>query len=63
VRTVLENVAAEATGDGELGNPFTTHPQVLGVELLGEYEVVWRIIAETRPGLQYEVGRIQRERS
>jgi moderate conductance mechanosensitive channel len=36
-------------------------PEVLGVEALGDYEVIWRVIAETKPARQWEVARRLRE--
>lgn len=62
VRTVLENVGAWAKADPELGRSIYATPQVLGVERLGEYEVIWRLIAETKPARQWDVGRRLRER-
>lgn len=62
VRRVLEAVAKEAIEDAELGRKLYAQPEVLGVEMLGEYEVVWRMTAETKPAKQWEVGRQLRER-
>ena len=62
VRRVLERVGAEAKEDPELGRNLYARPQVLGVEVLGDYEVTWRMIAETKPGRQFETGRALRER-
>ena len=62
VRSVLMRVAKEAKEDPELGRTLFTEPQVLGVERIGEYEIVWRIIAETKPARQWEVSRALRER-
>jgi moderate conductance mechanosensitive channel len=62
VREVLEQVAADAKEDEELGHNLYSPPEVLGVEMLGEYEVVWRITAETKPAKQWDVGRQLRER-
>lgn len=62
VRTVLESVAAAAKIDPELGRDLYDLPEILGVELLGEYEVVWRMIADTKPGKQWQVARDLRER-
>jgi small conductance mechanosensitive channel len=39
-----------------------TEPEILGVEMLGEYEVTWRMVVDTKPGKQWEVGRALRER-
>ncbi len=62
VRRVLERVAAGAREDPELGRTLYSAPQVLGVEVLGEYEVTWRMLADTKPGRQWEVARQLRER-
>jgi small-conductance mechanosensitive channel len=62
VRQVLERVATEAKEDEGLGHNLYSPPEVLGVEVLGEYEVVWRMVAETKPGRQWDVGRQLRER-
>jgi moderate conductance mechanosensitive channel len=62
VRRALERVAAEAKEDPELGRNLYARPQVLGVEVLGDYDVTWRMIAETKPGRQFETERSLRER-
>jgi small-conductance mechanosensitive channel len=62
VRRVLEKVSSDAKESGELGGNLYEPPQVLGVEALGEYEVVWRVLAETKPGRQWDIGRQLRER-
>jgi moderate conductance mechanosensitive channel len=62
VRTVLERVAEEAKAHEELGRNLYAMPQVLGMESLGEYEVIWRLIADTKPARQWEVSRALRER-
>jgi small conductance mechanosensitive channel len=62
VRAVLLGVAKEAKEDPELGRTLYTEPQVLGVEQIGQYEIIWRMIAETKPAKQWEVGRALRER-
>jgi moderate conductance mechanosensitive channel len=62
VRRVLERVAQEASTDELVGTNLYPAPEVLGVEMLGEYEVVWRLTAETKPGRQWDVGRKLRER-
>ncbi|HVL64528.1 MAG TPA: mechanosensitive ion channel family protein [Actinomycetota bacterium] len=62
VRRVLESVMAEAKESSDLARKLYSTPEVLGVEMLGEYEVVWRITAEVKPGRQWEVARALRER-
>lgn len=63
VRTILNGVSETAWTDGsEFARKLYAEPEVLGVELLGEYEVVWRVLADTKPGKQWEVAREMRER-
>jgi moderate conductance mechanosensitive channel len=62
VRRALERVAAEAKEDPELGRNLYACPQILGVEVLGDYDVTWRMVAETKPGRQFETERALRER-
>lgn len=61
VRKVLEEVSSRAQDDQSLGRLLYSEPQILGVEMLGEYEVVWRLIVDTKPGKQWDAGRILRE--
>jgi moderate conductance mechanosensitive channel len=62
VRQSLEKVALTAKADDEVGRAMYAEPEILGVELLGEYEVTWRMVVDTKPGKQWEVGRALRER-
>jgi moderate conductance mechanosensitive channel len=63
VREVLEEVAEGVSNNGEqVGRKLYGAPEVLGVEMLGEYEVVWRMMADTKPGKQWEVARQLREK-
>lgn len=62
VREVLLGVAAKAKADSELGRLLYAEPEVLGVEMLGEYEVIWRVIADVKPGKQWDTSRALRER-
>ncbi|HJR44141.1 MAG TPA: mechanosensitive ion channel family protein [Actinomycetota bacterium] len=62
VRDVLERVAREAADDGGVSVSLNGQPEVLGIEMLGEYEVVWRMLAETKPGKQWLVARDLKER-
>ncbi|HEX2051738.1 MAG TPA: mechanosensitive ion channel family protein [Actinomycetota bacterium] len=62
VREVLRRVAEEAKADDELGPKLYAVPEVWGVESLGDYEVVWRVVAETKPARQWDVARVLRER-
>ena len=62
VRSVLQQVAIESKDDSTTGRNMYGVPEVLGVEMLGEYEVIWRMLADTKPGKQWDVGRDLRER-
>jgi moderate conductance mechanosensitive channel len=62
VRQSLEKVALTAKADDEVGRAMYAEPEILGVEMLGEYEVTWRMVVDTKPGRQWEVGRALRER-
>jgi moderate conductance mechanosensitive channel len=59
---VLEEVALEAKKDETLARSLYSVPEVLGVERLGENEVVWRLLAETKPGRQWDIARQINER-
>ena len=61
VREVLEGVAREAELS-PLAVSLNGPPEILGIEMLGEYEVVWRMLAETKPGKQWLVARDLKER-
>ncbi|CAN5759628.1 hypothetical protein BH18ACT15_BH18ACT15_09370 [soil metagenome] len=62
VRAVLKNIAEDAKADPDLGGKLYATPEVWGIETLGEYEVVWRMVAETKPARQWDVARQLRER-
>jgi len=62
VRAVLEEVMVQAKESSDLGRKLYSVPEVLGVEMLGEYEVVWRTTADVKPAKQWEVARDLRER-
>lgn len=62
VREVLQGVATGAKADAQYGRLLYAEPEVLGVEMLGEYEVTWRMIADVKPGKQWEVSRALREK-
>lgn len=62
VREVLEKVAVEAKEDASTGRDMYAVPEVLGMEVLGEYRVTWRMLADTKPGKQWQVARDLRER-
>jgi moderate conductance mechanosensitive channel len=61
-RRVLEEIAHEAKNDETIGRALYSVPEVLGVEQLGDYDVVWRLLAETKPGRQWDIARQIRER-
>lgn len=61
-RRVLEEIALECKNDEALGRSLYSVPEVLGVEQLGNYDVVWRLLAETKPGRQWDIARQIRER-
>ncbi|MEO8324086.1 MAG: mechanosensitive ion channel family protein [Actinomycetota bacterium] len=62
IRRVLGDVARDAKDDETVGRMLYSVPTIMGVESLGEYEVVWRLSADTKPGRQWEVARLLRER-
>ncbi len=62
VRDVLEELFEELRGDEELARRIYEGPSVLGVENLGEYEVLIRTTADVRPPHQWEVARELRKR-
>lgn len=62
IRRVLDDVAHDAKDDETIGRLLYSVPTIMGVESLGEYEVVWRMSADTKPGRQWEVARLLRER-
>ncbi|MGH2756955.1 MAG: mechanosensitive ion channel family protein [Actinomycetota bacterium] len=62
VRSVLEEVAKDAKADPILGDELYSVPEILGVEILGEYDVTWRMLADTKPGQQWIVARALREK-
>lgn len=62
VRDVLEELFEEVRQDDDLQRRIYDGPTVLGVEHLGEYEVVIRSIADVRPPYQWEIQRELRRR-
>ena len=62
IRQALDDVARDAKDDETIGRMLYSVPTIMGVESLGEYEVVWRLSADTKPGRQWEVARLLRER-
>jgi small-conductance mechanosensitive channel len=62
VRGVLDELFEELRSDDQLKGWFFDGPSVLGVERLGQYDVVFRVVAETRPSKKPEVERVLRQR-
>lgn len=62
VKGVLEELFEELREDEELKESFLDGPRVLGVERLGEYDVVLRIVAETPPSARIKLERELRRR-
>jgi small-conductance mechanosensitive channel len=62
VRDVLEELFQELEDDEALGEALLDGPKVLGVERLGEYDVVLRIVAETVPSRRINLERELRRR-
>lgn len=62
VRGVLEELFEELRGEEELREVFLDGPKVLGVERLGEYDVVLRVVAETAPSARIKLERELRSR-
>jgi moderate conductance mechanosensitive channel len=60
-RRVLEEVAMAVKNDEQIGRSLYSVPEVLGVENLGDSHVVWRLLAETKPGRQWDIQRQIRE--
>lgn len=62
VRGVLDELFEELRGEEELREAFIDGPKVLGVERLGEYDVVLRVVAETAPSARIKLERVLRSR-
>jgi moderate conductance mechanosensitive channel len=62
VKEVLEELFGELAQDEELAQAFLETPRVLGVERLGEYDVVLRVVAETAPSARIRLERELRRR-
>jgi small-conductance mechanosensitive channel len=62
VREVLEELFEELRTSEDLGEAFHEGPKVLGVERLGDYDVVIRVIAGTRPSRRMDMERELRQR-
>ncbi len=62
VRRTLEKVSLTTKEDNQLGRAMYAAPEILGIEVLADSEVTWRVVVDTKPGKQWEVGRALRER-
>jgi len=62
VRAVLEELFEELRQDEDINGWFLDGPKVVGVENLGEYEVVVRTIADVRPSKRFDATRELRRR-
>ena len=62
VREVLEELFEEMGQDEKIRGWFLDGPKVVGVENLGEYEVVVRTIADVRPSKRFDATRELRRR-
>ncbi len=62
VRRTLEKVSLSTKEDNQLGRAMYAAPEILGIEVLADSEVTWRVVVDTKPGKQWEVGRALRER-
>lgn len=62
VRSVLEELFDELREDEDIKGWFLDGPSVVGVENLGEYEVVVRSIADVRPSKRWDAARELRRR-
>ncbi|MDQ3991900.1 MAG: mechanosensitive ion channel family protein [Actinomycetota bacterium] len=62
VREILAELFDELVRDADLGPAFLNPPEVLGVERLGDFEVVLRIVAEVKPSRRFDLERELRQR-
>ena len=62
VRKTLEQVGEELSQDPAIGQYLLEPPTVLGIESLGDSQVVFRLTAKTRPLKQWETAREWRKR-
>ncbi|MGH2737455.1 MAG: mechanosensitive ion channel family protein, partial [Actinomycetota bacterium] len=62
VREVLEELFQELREEPDLQGSFFTGPEVLGVEGVGEKDVVLRVTAEVRPTRKGSLERMLRQR-
>jgi moderate conductance mechanosensitive channel len=62
VRGVLEELFQELREDSDLAGAFSSGPEVLGVEGVGEKDVTLRVTAEVRPTRRTDLERLLRQR-
>ncbi|HET6770993.1 MAG TPA: mechanosensitive ion channel family protein, partial [Actinomycetota bacterium] len=62
VKEVLEALFRELREDEDLKDALLDGPRVLGIERLGEYDVVLRVVAETSPSTRLKLERELRNR-
>ncbi|MFM7718764.1 MAG: mechanosensitive ion channel family protein [Actinomycetota bacterium] len=62
VRVILEELFDEIRLDEEFRDWIMDGPRVLGMETLGDWALVIRVVAETRPSKRFDVERRLRER-
>ena len=62
VRAILEDLFDELRRDGSFDDWIMEGPNVLGMERLGDWALVMRVVAETRPSKRFDVERRLRER-
>ncbi len=61
VRVILEDLFDEVRGQSPLSDWLREGPSVLGIEALGDYALVVRVIADTRPSKRPNAERLLRE--
>ena len=62
VNGVLDGLFEEIRTDPKLASAIISGPEVLGVEMMTDYEVVLRIVAEVRPSRRFDIERELRGR-
>lgn len=62
IREILEELFEEVRADASFEDWIMDGPSLLGLERLGEWALVMRVVAETRPSKRFDVERILRER-
>jgi small conductance mechanosensitive channel len=62
VRGILDGLFDEIRADPTLSDWIREGPSVLGVDSMGDYALVIRIIADTRPSKRWDTERLLRER-